>query len=218
MLIDQWTRISINMEFDCLETSCRFVYRSLDEAKSKIEQEYSERLNNIKDDEYKHFYEDIMQDDHHNFAEEFPRIQRFSHYLISYGYFEATLNQFCKYAEVRYEHSLKLKDLSGQGIERAKNYLVKVVGVESGLFSSDWQKIKFAGDVRNIIAHTSGSLNYDNDKHKKLADKINKTNGINLTNETEYGSQIVLTDEYVINVIRILRSFINNISMTKISS
>src|SRR6185437_15824128 len=72
-------------------------------------------------------------------AETLPRLQWYSQLLIVYGYFEKTLNDVC--AEFRSSENIKLSlaDLHGHGIERARNYLVKVVGFEKAFSTSDWQ-------------------------------------------------------------------------------
>ncbi|EKO3980242.1 hypothetical protein [Vibrio fluvialis] len=217
MLIDQWTRIGHNIELDCLETSCLFIAESLDKAVADLEKNYSQKLSQV-DQEHRDAFEGFLQDEHWNLTRQYPRFQWHSHYLLSYGLFETILNSYCDIAAQKLSSNLKLKDLSGQGIERAKNYLSKVAKLESCFNTPEWQSIKLAGEIRNIIAHTAGHLNYDNNSHKKLAEKLRHVKDVELVNETDNGSDILVSQKFVVSTIRNLRTFINRVGTSEVNS
>ena len=212
MLISQITRIYHSIEFDCLERSCDFVSRSLQNAADEISRNYERELLSV-DEDHRDVYADVLSEEHNNYEKVYPKIQWDAYFLLSFGMFESTLNSYCRIAGHDADSNLTLNDLSGQGIERAKNYLSKVVGVEGCFNSSEWSYIRDASKIRNIIAHTSGTLNFDNSIHCKVADMIKKTEGVQLICEHDAGADILLSKEYVVNTIRTFRQFIRNIGV-----
>jgi len=92
-----------------------------------------------------------------DYDEYFPRILRQSFFISLYSYCEDILNSHCYELQRMRNFTLSLKDLSGSGIIRAKNYLVKVAGVK---FPNDkeWQEIQTYGKLRNCFVHNSGEI------------------------------------------------------------
>jgi len=217
MLIDHITRTAYKIELECIEESCSYVSNTLASAIKKLELRSSKDIEMI-DESFKDQLIDSLYDEHWTLASQFPKYQYYSHYLLSYGLFETILNEYCTKAAQKLNSKLKLKDLSGQGIERAKNYLSKVAGLEELFNSSDWQKLKLAGEIRNIIAHTAGNLNYENNKHKELARKLNDMDEVILQDESDYGSEIILSEKFVISTIHVIKRFIRDVGMSEISN
>ncbi|WP_298723100.1 hypothetical protein [uncultured Oceanisphaera sp.] len=217
MFIDQWTRTRHFIELDCLETSCSFISSSLSHAVDDLKKNYSQEIEKVSP-EHRDLFEGVLQDEHWNLTSQYPKFLWHSHYLLLYGLFETILNSYCSIAAQKVDSNLKLKDLSGQGIERAKNYLSKVAGLERCFNTCEWQEIKLAGEIRNVIAHAAGKLNYENSSHKKLAEKLRSVQYIELLNETESGSDILLSEGFVVSKNRLIRGFINTLGTSKVSS
>jgi len=125
----------------------------------------------------------------------FFQIQWRSEFLVIYSFFEHTLNQLCTEVKNRSKLILSIDDLHGKGIERAKNYLVKVGGVKTTLFSSnDWEKVTLLGEIRNKIAHADGVVL----KHEeKIYTKLKKIPHIKLEYDLQENIEIMLSYEYV---------------------
>lgn len=116
-------------------------------------------------------------------VEALPLLQWYSQLLISYGYFEKSLNDVCAEIKQANSLSLSLKDLHGQGISRARNYLVKVAMVEGPFQSPDWAAISRLGDLRNVVAHRSGFVDYEPNEPDSLFSRLSRIEGVELKQE-----------------------------------
>ncbi len=131
-----------------------------------------------------------------------------------YGYFEKLLNDLCREQRDAKQLSLSLKDLSGKGIERAKNYLLKVVGVEKSFTTPEWQSIEAIGVLRNAIAHRDGFVDYEPNRQNSVYSKLTGICGVELRQETmnhEY-AQIFFNEQFVIETLDLFDTFIRKIS------
>lgn len=102
-----------------------------------------------------------IRDIYQNF---FPNLHRCSVFMTLYSVFENDLNRLCQHLEHKLNLKLKVSDLSGKGIDRAKLYLTKVANLDLSALSSHqfWNEIKHIQQVRNAIVHRNAQL--DNDK------------------------------------------------------
>ena len=92
-----------------------------------------------------------------DYNEYFPRILRQSVFISLYAYCENLLNQKCYELQSAKKLPLSLKDLSGNGMTRARNYLSKVAQVEFPN-GKEWQEIRIYGKLRNCLVHNSGEI------------------------------------------------------------
>lgn len=100
-----------------------------------------------------------------------PNLFRRSLFVAAYSLFEHHLNLLAK--DLRQERSvgLAIEDIHGQGIERARIYLKKVLGVFFPDTSNEWQEIRRLGQLRNALVHRYGTLEPAG-KDKELASWI----------------------------------------------
>jgi hypothetical protein len=96
--------------------------------------------------------------------QEFPQYQRQSQLIMVISLFEDYLNQLC----LSFEKPNKLTDFRGSGIERAKNYLKKGVGIPFPSDSDSWKKILDAQRIRNVVAHNGGHIEIQHSKHLEV--------------------------------------------------
>lgn len=90
--------------------------------------------------------------------------------LIMISALEESFNCLCNSYYISNNYSIQFTDLHGQGLERAINYLEKVVGINDITKEKQWEFIKTARDVRNAIAHNGGRIK---DKNTKRFEKFN---------------------------------------------
>ncbi|OLQ56953.1 hypothetical protein BHT94_04600 [Bacillus licheniformis] len=88
-----------------------------------------------------------------------------------YGDFEYYLNLICNAYKTKHSYKIDLKDISGNGIERAVLYLTKVVQVRDLKKTPEWNKIKHWNRIRNIIVHNNRVI-----RNKEDEDSINFLN------------------------------------------
>jgi hypothetical protein len=129
----------------------------------------------------------------------FSLIQWRSEFLFVYSLFEHTLDQLCYKVQKRSNFKLTLKDMSGKGIDRVRNYLVKLAGVEAPFLSRDWQRAKLLAEIRNKIAHANGEIEYTPDVAKSLSSRLKDEQHIKVERDFQNKkyAEIILSYEFV---------------------
>ena len=191
---------------------CEVSKRGLDEELHQLEELMDKELNGLNESEQDYFFRDV--NDHWiETAETLPRLQWYSHLLVVYGYFENLLNNFCDEQRIAGNFKLSLKDLNGQGIERAKNYIVKIVGIEKVFSTPEWQSIKRIGVLRNSIAHRNGLVDYEPDSPKSIYSEISKINGVELRQELQdqEDAMIFFDEQVIMQSLNLFNSFIHSL-------
>lgn len=142
-----------------------------------------------------------------HFQEVFPQYQKQSFLLMLISFFEDYLNQLCHSFHFEKGLSCTLKDYSGSGIERAKNYLRKVAKIEVPTGTFSWSKVIEARDIRNVIAHNAGHL--DEELHSKQLKIVAKN--LNLNSHQFARVHLEITQVYVVEVIEAMTSVVNDL-------
>jgi len=101
----------------------------------------------------------------------FPYIMRNSLFITLYSPLEHELDGLCNYICEEKSYQIKLNDLNGKGIHRAKKYLKKVAGIEFPDTKPSWNAIVHYSHIRNFIVHNDGKLDATKNA-KKVRDFI----------------------------------------------
>jgi len=141
-----------------------------------------------------------------NLAKEFPQYQRKACFLMIFSILEEDLNQFCKTITVEQKLRISLSDISDRGIERAKTYLSKVVGIEFPETSAEWEKIKIFRNIRNVLVHAAGYLDEENAEHGKVK-RFSEQKDSGLSVEHYARDQINMEPEFLPGVVVTLQKF-----------
>jgi hypothetical protein len=88
----------------------------------------------------------------------YPSLHRESLIITIYNFLENQLNSLCKIFYESIDNDLKLKDIHGQGVERALLFLTKVANIDFSTFGSELPVIKGVNLVRNVIVHNGAQL------------------------------------------------------------
>lgn len=108
--------------------------------------------------EWVHVHRDLdnrswdLNDVFHNY---FPTLRRGSTLAMLCSFFEHELNDLCNTIQKYQQLPIAARDLHGQGIERAMNYL-KLCGSLELPQSKHWEPIKRIYEVRNALVHAGG--------------------------------------------------------------
>lgn len=121
----------------------------------------------------------------------YPDIHRESLILAIYSYFENQLNRLCDILSESVENNVSLRDLKGQGIERAFLYLKKIAGFNLSDLGKEMSYIRNVNKIRNIIVHNGAMLPED------LHPKILKFISDNLHLYGEAGMRITIRSEFI---------------------
>jgi hypothetical protein len=95
------------------------------------------------------------------FEEYFPSLQRSSALAAIYSAFESNLNRLCDLVQSAVSSGLRFQDLNG--VERARNYLMKVGNFDLSASDMEWNAITRIREVRNCFVHADGVVK-DGDK------------------------------------------------------
>lgn len=192
---------------------CEVIKKSLKDELESLEQKMEVEFSGMNENEMDSYFSNI--NDHWiETAETLPRLQWYSQLLIVYGHFEKLLNDLCNEQKNERKIQLSLKDLHGQGIERARNYLSKVVGVNECFQKSEWQKIKSISVLRNAVAHRDGFVDYEPNSSKSAYSRLSNINGVELRRELrdQEDAQAFFTDSVVLEFLENFDTFIRNLN------
>ncbi len=144
----------------------------------------------------------FYSDEYSLLGEVFTRTLRVSVLFIGYMLFETSLEAICAAEQKHRGHSRVLRDMKGEGIERAKLYLVKVCGVAFPGESREWVRLTDFNKVRNALSHADGDITrVRNPDHVRQV--IGRTPGLCLRG----GTHLEVGREYVASIIRDIRCF-----------
>lgn len=199
-------------EFDVLNEHQTFAAKSLLRKQKALESEIKKMKANM-DDEEQSGYIDHMHEEYVTATESLPRMQWYAQFLIVYSTFEHMLHELCTIVQRRSDFNLSFKDLEGAGITRARNYLVKVAGVEAPFQTAAWNRALLLAEIRNAIAHRNGEIDYQPKSTKVLSAKLKNEKHLKLKQiiAEQEDAQIVLNAEFVRQSIESLREVIVDI-------
>lgn len=200
-------------EFDYLEEHRAFAEKHFLRNAKSFEEQFSADLAEMDEDERRD-YSDHMVDEYTTVVEVLPRLQWYAQFLVVYSSFEHALNELCGIVKNRSDFSLSLKDLEGQGIRRAANYLSKVAGVHSPFKSSEWNRALLLGEIRNAIAHRNGEIEFKPNDKGSLSHRIQGLHGLQLKQVVAGmdDAELVLDGTFVGDAIRGLRKVLTDIA------
>lgn len=136
-----------------------------------------------------------------NLSTEFPQYQRKSYLIMLLSIFEDFLNQLCISVKLEYKLNISYVDFAGKGIDRAKDYLNKATPLNFTANSKEWNKIKKAQLIRNIVVHAAGHM--DPIKHKKELVIVSSEDF--LESKSYARIHLLLSREYILELISDLK-------------
>lgn len=202
---------------DEMEEFKRFTLAAIENEKKII----SDRLDRYTQDlseEQKQEYSEWMSEDYFMVEDVFTQISLRSFIVILFSYIEDGMNTLCKaeYSDkARYqkkkgleEFKVKYTDMQGEGINRAKLYLEKVIGRNLNTEEKPWSEIQTLRKIRNAIVHedgnTSDSLKNDGNFKQQIND-----GRIKLKNH----GQIIIDPEYLNYILPQVREYFGGIEL-----
>ncbi|AQT94922.1 hypothetical protein [Pseudomonas azotoformans] len=215
-LITGFARAGIIIEMNALLQHCDLVASMMDNEQTKLEEEFRKAAaceSNLDNSDYT----DHLSDEHWMIHTVLPRLQWQSQFLTVYATIEHILNEICEIVRRKTNSKLSFKDLDGSGIHRARNYLVKIGGIEEPFQTEKWQRIKLLGEIRNIIAHRRGEIDIINNTN--LSNRLQAEEHLELRklHEESFEAEIIFNHKFIKEAIRDSSSFISSITNFKLS-
>lgn len=140
---------------------------------------------------------------------EFVKILRSSCFVICYSAIERQLMSICE--ERQDKHTMKLKDVKGDGIELAQIYLKKQIGIDFPDQAEAWMKIQDYRQVRNIIVHNQGFIAEKHLNEKKFQDILRRHPDLAIDKESL--NELTISDSFCFEVIDTMQTFFNDLFM-----
>lgn len=140
------------------------------------------------------------------YVETFPNLHRSSVFLTLCATFEHQLNTLCKQYQQERNLQISFTDLKGQGVNRTKEYLTKVIGLtfEDANSQGAWTNLQNLYRIRNAVAHLDGRLEARHKEERRLIDKLRYV--------SLKGNEIRLSNEFLHNVLNHFREVVCAIS------
>lgn len=204
-------------EFDVLKEHQTFAAKSLLRKQKALESEIQKMTADMNDVEQSGYY-DHMHEEYVTAMESLPRLQWYAQFLIVYSTFEHVLHELCIIVKRRSDFELSFKDLEGMGITRARNYLVKVAGVQEPFQTAAWNRALLLADIRNAIAHRNGEIDFQLNNPKSLSARLKEEEHLVLKRiiAEQDDAQIILNAEFVRQSIENLRKVVADICNFKL--
>ena len=152
------------MSFALFNKQTEGIWKSKDD---NLQDELNEILEKYPEKSHEDITDSYSWDLHLN-QYKYPSLHRESLIITIFNFFEHQLNSLCKILYESIGSSLKIKDINGQGVERALLFLTKVAKIDFSAFGSEMPVIKGVNLVRNVIVHNGGQLPDDSNS------KVNK--------------------------------------------
>jgi len=157
----------IEVDFENIYSYCKFTEAALRREKEKFLTLHNEKINKLTPDEKRDF-DELSIEIHWKLYDVFPTLQWTSIFNSAYSLFERHLNDLCRILGKNAPTKIELTDLKGQGIERAKIFLSKIVGISNVFDSTEWKEIQDYAKVRNVLVHSTGKLDLSKENHKNI--------------------------------------------------
>lgn len=148
-------------------------------------------------------------DTEHQFEVVFPYILWRTTFLHSYFVLESALDQVCKNVGEAEDYVLTLKDISGQGIQRASTYLRKVCKVTMPFETDKWKKLQDFNKVRNAFVHSDGVVDKSNKDIIRIAAEYD---GITLSEFDDFGvAFLTISKDFTLYSLKTIEQFFQDI-------
>ena len=113
-----------------------------------------------------------------------PRFFRGTFLVVLYAAYESIVTEIARLIQVKQSQKIKLNDLRGGFLERAKKYYKHILKFDLYSEEKAWEQVRMLSTLRNAFAHANGRLDMLNESSRKI---IQKWAQKNLGISTYYG-------------------------------
>lgn len=116
--------------------------------------------------------------------DQLPRFFRGTFLVVLYAAYESIVTEIARLIQVKQSQKIKLNDLRGGFLERAKKYYKHILKFDLYSEEKAWEQVRRLSTLRNAFAHANGRLDMLKDRERKI---IQKWAQKNLGISTYYG-------------------------------
>ena len=161
-----WFRFSLEQISRHIEAVETLLEKEAEDLVIKVDQQAKE----LKSEEARGEYFEFMGDDIWELQDLFPQMQRQASLMAAISVAEVELNKLCDYVAKKKSQRIKVADLKGTGLFRAKTFLSRIVCIKESWEGSAWQEVRRATEIRNSFVHNEGSV-----ERKDIVDYVSKS-------------------------------------------
>ncbi|MCZ6803209.1 MAG: hypothetical protein O7D86_04555 [Proteobacteria bacterium] len=149
--------------------------------KYALSNSYDKAVKGLSEDEISEV-DDYFSDAYYMIEEIHVGMYRKSTLISIYSFLENSMNFLCRHLSSRHDYPVKLDDLKGDGIVRAKNYLEKLAKVNFDAINGEWSNLMTLNKIRNCIVHSEGDIKASN-KSSALENIITNNSSLSLRSD-----------------------------------
>jgi len=209
-----WFRAGIRIDIDNLREYLNTLHAAMESEKQAFEKRVEQQAKQM-DQESRDAYYDFMSDEHWRLNEVIPNLLYNSVLMAAYSLLEHSLIGLAKKFKEKHKARLSLDDLKYKGIDLARHFLDKVIGIPFPS-DADWNEIQHLRKIRNAIAHSDGAIDIQNNA---LRDYIHSTEGLSLdefdhiqVNEVYCRHILDLFEDFIIRVVEVGEATVGEIN------
>lgn len=104
--------------------------------------------------------------------------------IATWAVYEAGVNSVADHVRQVKQVSLKMSDLRGDFLTRAKMYFQDVLKLELHPLATDWDRLKRLASLRNVLTHTNGRLeDIHEDERRRIQSWTGAATGVEILDE-----------------------------------
>lgn len=200
------SELDFDLDLDFFSGHCTFIKSVFDNEQNILFGKFNDALSKVTENQKERFYEHFETEQYY-ISTLFPSIHWSAMFVAGFNLFEKTINDICKVVHAISGLNKGLKDESGQGVERAKEYLSKTHNITAPFSIKQWERISSFAKFRNVLSHTAGELDLSQKKHLVVLEIAQKEPAVRIKrHDTVFKTADVIVDEeFVFDSIRIYR-------------
>ncbi|MFZ1291292.1 MAG: hypothetical protein WAR79_14440 [Melioribacteraceae bacterium] len=134
-------------------------------------------------------------------------------FISLYSFLERKMYQLCRLAE---EHqTLKIKDISGDGIFKYYKYFKKVLGINLDGLNAEWTEITKYNKLRNRLVHSQTNTIENGDNNKELIRTLQSINNLVVIDKGDSLEFEITDKELLMTFCSIINKFLNDVYLEK---
>lgn len=202
------SQLMINLSLDSYMAYLDKIPFYLESEKEKLEENISIQLKDLPPEEADLHFEYHFANDLY-FFEDYQQTFYESFYITLYSFLEKELYKICKNLEEANSYKIKIKYLTGHGIDKYSLYLSSLYDIEISNFNS-WNEIKNHQKIRNHIVHNDSS--YINAQHKlfQVANGLGCLSKLDIGMDKEDSYEVTILETICSKLIECIREFLMN--------
>jgi len=201
--------LEVDFQLDSFSEYIKLTEKTIEnDIKEKIKA-YDKFLKEASDDEIEYLHD--FQD--HEIKIHTRQLYYHSLFISLYSFLERKMYQLCRLAELN--QTLKIKDISGEGIFKYYKYFKKVLGLNLDGLNAEWTEITKYNKLRNKLVHSPTNTIENGDNNKELIRTLQSISNLVVIDRGDYLEFEITDKELLMTFCKTIRKFLHDIYLEK---